>query len=201
MLIHAIVPASRANGPDLRAVVFFQGCTLGCPGCWNPTSHPFSGREMKAEDVASDVMRTRADQSIQGVTFSGGEPMQQATALRALVRILRSQAPEMSFGMFIGYTEGELAEGRYWIRGQSLSPIHKRHLWEEIQAQLDFAVLGRFNRLQPISAPLRTSRNQVLRLFSRRYVPSDCSEQSVEVTIHDGGRAEVTGFPTLGAPC
>jgi len=46
MLIHAIVPASRANGPDLRAVVFFQGCTLGCRGCWNPTSHAFRGREM-----------------------------------------------------------------------------------------------------------------------------------------------------------
>jgi len=46
MLIHAIISASRANGPDLRAVVFFQGCTLGCRGCWNPTSHAFRGREM-----------------------------------------------------------------------------------------------------------------------------------------------------------
>jgi hypothetical protein len=153
------------------------------------------------ENVASDVMRARAEHRIESVTFSGGEPMQQSTALSALLRVIRSQAPKLSFGMFSGYTESELTEGRYWIWGQSLSPIHKRHLWEDIQAQLDFAVLGRFNRLQPGSAPLRTSRNQVLRLFSRRYVPSDFSEQSVEVTIHDGGRAEVTGFPTLGVPC
>jgi pyruvate-formate lyase-activating enzyme len=27
MLLHALIPASRANGPGLRAVVFFQGCS------------------------------------------------------------------------------------------------------------------------------------------------------------------------------
>ena len=26
MLLHAFIPASRANGPGLRSVVFFQGC-------------------------------------------------------------------------------------------------------------------------------------------------------------------------------
>ena len=26
MLLHALIPASRANGPGMRAVVFFQGC-------------------------------------------------------------------------------------------------------------------------------------------------------------------------------
>ena len=27
MLLHALIPASRANGPGIRAVVFFQGCS------------------------------------------------------------------------------------------------------------------------------------------------------------------------------
>lgn len=35
MFFHASIPASRANGPGLRAVVFFQGCTLGCPAADN----------------------------------------------------------------------------------------------------------------------------------------------------------------------
>ncbi len=30
MLLHAFIPSSRANGPGLRSVVFFQGCTLAC---------------------------------------------------------------------------------------------------------------------------------------------------------------------------
>ena len=37
--IHAIEPRSRANGPGARFVVWLQGCTLGCPGCFNPATH------------------------------------------------------------------------------------------------------------------------------------------------------------------
>jgi len=43
MLLHSFVPATRANGPGLRSVVFFQGCSLHCPGCWNPSSQKFRG--------------------------------------------------------------------------------------------------------------------------------------------------------------
>jgi hypothetical protein len=45
-----------------------------------------------------------------------------------------------------------------------------------------------------------TSRNQVLRLFSDRYSPAYFGEQLTEVSIKEGGRVEVTGFPTLGLP-
>ena len=43
MLVHGFVPVSRANGPGRRAVLWFQGCNLNCPECWNQTSHPFEG--------------------------------------------------------------------------------------------------------------------------------------------------------------
>ena len=65
---------------------------------------------------------------------------------------------------------------------------------------MDFAVLGRFNHFQVGTAPLRSSRNQVLRLFSNRYTETDFGEQLAEVSIHEDGRAEVTGFPVLGLP-
>ena len=52
MLLHAFVPASRANGPGLRAVVYFQGCSLHCAGCWNPSSHKFRGIEVTVPEVA-----------------------------------------------------------------------------------------------------------------------------------------------------
>jgi anaerobic ribonucleoside-triphosphate reductase activating protein len=45
MLLHALIPASRANGPGLRAVVFFQGCKLGGVGCWNPELIRFMARK------------------------------------------------------------------------------------------------------------------------------------------------------------
>ena len=200
MLLHALIPASRANGPGLRAVVFFQGCKLGCVGCWNPNSHHFHGGDIKVDAVVQDVLRARQEHVLQGITFSGGEPMQQADSLLGLMHSLRRQAPGLSFGMFSGYAEYELAQGQYWIWGDRSSELQRKCLREEIRTCLDFAILGRFNQAQPSFMPLRTSRNQVLRLFSPRYSPADFSEQMTEVSIHEGGQVEVTGFPTLGLP-
>jgi anaerobic ribonucleoside-triphosphate reductase activating protein len=200
MLLHAMIPASRANGPSLRAVVFFQGCTVGCVGCWNPRTHPFHGPEVTVDVVAQGVLRSCRDHTLEGVTFSGGEPLQQADSLLGLMHRLHRQAPELSFGMFSGYTEHELAQGRYWIWGDASSKQRRKRLWQDIRGCLDFAILGRFNQAQPSSLPLRTSRNQVLRVFTHRYSPADFSEQSTEVSIKEGGRVEVTGFPTLGLP-
>ena len=102
--------------------------------------------------------------------------------------------------MFSGYAEHELAKGQYWIWGDGSSDQHRTSLWEEIRGCLDFAIFGRFNQAQPSSLPLRTSSNQVLHLFNDRYSPADFSEQLTEVSIHEGGLVEVTGFPTLGVP-
>jgi anaerobic ribonucleoside-triphosphate reductase activating protein len=198
MLLHALIPASRANGPGLRAVVFFQGCSIGCAKCWNPESHQFQGPEVTVDALVQEVLRARQEHTLEGVTLSGGEPMQQAGSLLGLLHSLRQQAPELSFGMFSGYTEHELTKGQYRIWSDSASEHHRIRLWQEIRGTLDFAVLGRFNQAQPGNLPFRTSRNQALRLFTDSYTPADFSEQLSEVTINEGGRAQVTGFPTLG---
>ena len=200
MLLHAFIPASRANGPGLRTVVFFQGCTLGCHGCFNPESHAFHGPELDTLAVAERVLRAYREQAVEGVTFSGGEPMQQAPSLLELIQTLRQQVPSLSFGLFSGYGEWELVLGRYSIWGRDYSEADLRRLWEEIRAHLDFAVLGRFNETQPSALPLRTSRSQALRMLTSRYGVKDYGPQSVEVTVHSDGRAEVTGFPILGLP-
>jgi pyruvate-formate lyase-activating enzyme len=76
MLVHAIMPASRVNGPGLRCVVFVQGCNLGCSECWNNESHPFHGTELAIEEILVELANYRRQYSFDGVTFSGGEPMQ-----------------------------------------------------------------------------------------------------------------------------
>jgi anaerobic ribonucleoside-triphosphate reductase activating protein len=155
---------------------------------------------MKVDVVVHDVLRAHQEHTLEGITFSGGEPMQQADSLLRLMNSLRRQVAGLSFGMFSGYAEYELAQGQYWIWCDRSSEQHRKHLWEEIRAYLDFAILGRFNAAQPSHLPLRTSRNQALRLFTKRYTPADFSEQLTEVSIHEDGRVEVTGFPTLGLP-
>src|SRR5437868_145303 len=86
--LHEFLPESRANGPGVRAVVWVQGCSLGCPGCFNPETHPASGGRMASVD---DLLREIAGlgDAIEGVTLSGGEPLQQRGAVVALLRRLR----------------------------------------------------------------------------------------------------------------
>lgn len=45
MLLHASVPSSRANGPGLRAVIYFQGCSLGTV-LGAGSTHKFRGEDV-----------------------------------------------------------------------------------------------------------------------------------------------------------
>ena len=71
--VHAILPRSRANGLGVRTVIWLQGCTLRCPGCFNPGTHSAEPRLLMPE--ADLLARIIADQhEIEGVSISGGEP-------------------------------------------------------------------------------------------------------------------------------
>jgi anaerobic ribonucleoside-triphosphate reductase activating protein len=199
MLLHAFVPASRANGPGLRAVIYFQGCSLHCAGCWNPDTHKFRGMEVTVLEVAQRFEEASRLEWLQGVTFSGGEPMQQVEALLELMREIRRAAPEVSLGMFTGYTENELTSGQFVTRlGATVE--RRCELWRAVRELLDFAVMGRYDQTQPAIAPLRTSRNQRLELFSSRYQEGDFGPQLVEISIEESGKSVLTGFPVLGVP-
>src|ERR1700684_2070422 len=160
---------------------------------------PFYDSRHTFEEILAELVSCYRQYSLDGVTFSGGEPMQQAEDLAQLVQGLRSALPTLSFGMFTGYSEKELETGRYFTR-HGVDQDRRRTLWRSIRDQLDFAVMGRYNRLQPSYAPMRTSANQALRLFSSRYSESEFGEQTVEITIAADGLTRTTGVPTLGNP-
>ena len=199
MLIHGFVNGSLVNGPGLRAVIYFQGCTLGCRDCWNPESHTFAGEERSIEEVTDLIVSAHQERALEGVTFSGGEPMQQADALLALIESLRDRLPGLSFGMYSGYSESELSSGRYWCRFE-LTQLAKQDNWRRIRTHLDFAVFGRYAAGRPSTLALRTSTNQTLLLVSGRYGEGDFEPQEVEIHIGVQGRVQVTGFPTAGIP-
>jgi anaerobic ribonucleoside-triphosphate reductase activating protein len=196
MLIHAIIARSRVNGPGTRAIVYVQGCNLECSGCWNPATHPFAGPNRSIESVASEVLLNR---DLDGVTFSGGEPMQQASELLALVRCLKGTRSDLSVGLYSGYTERELESGAYWTR-DSIDQQARSEVWVDLRSLIDFGVLGRFVAARPSRLPLRTSANQTLRLFGARYRESDFDSQECEVQIAPEGFVQITGFPLAGPP-
>jgi len=199
MRIHAFLECSLVNGPGRRAVIWVQGCCLACPNCWNPKSHSVTGGSpVSTRDLARHILREYEATRIEGLTLSGGEPLHQITEVLRLLRSLKREASELSIGLFSGYTEQELQQGRFQTYFPSSICLRQAQWWQ-LESLLDFAVLGRYNRQQPSADPLITSRNQQLRLYSRRYRPADFQEQAVEVSIESDGLTHVTGFPILGS--
>jgi len=174
------------------------GLFVEVSGLWNPNSEKFRGADLPVvASIAETIESARRSLPLEGVTFSGGEPMQQVEALVDLIGHIRIVSPWASLGMFTGYSEPELDQGQYATRP---STSCREKLWQIVRGQLDFAVMGRYDRTQPGTEPLRTSRNQKLVLFSSRYDGRDFDQQFVEVGIDQLGKAVVTGFPVLGSP-
>ena len=77
--VAGVIEESIVDGPGLRFVLFLQGCRTHCKGCQNPQTWDFNGGTLvSAEDV---LARIQGDPLVHGITFSGGEPFEQAQAL------------------------------------------------------------------------------------------------------------------------
>src|SRR6185503_20609437 len=86
--IAAIAARTQALGPGTRAAIWVQGCPLNCAGCLAPNWIPF----VPATQLTPEAILGRLDlNSITGLTFSGGEPMEQAAGLASLVRLAREK--------------------------------------------------------------------------------------------------------------
>lgn len=106
-----ILAESIVDGPGIRSVVFFQGCSHDCKGCHNPSTHEFAGgRLYTPEELASQVLATLTPLH-RGVTLSGGDPLQQdRQELADFAALLKKARPELSIWIYTGYTYEEVQE-------------------------------------------------------------------------------------------
>jgi len=97
---------SLVNGEGLRTVVFVSGCSHNCPGCHNEDmqSHEY-GEEIEVEELFAKI---KENIIVRGVTFSGGEPMDQAEALSALAEKIKSIG--LNLWCYTGYIYEDILE-------------------------------------------------------------------------------------------
>ena len=87
--IAAIVYGCLTEGPGPRTVIWFQGCPIRCPGCYNSHLWPFEGgHKMSVEDVLKQVRPGLARGDV-GVSLVGGEPLAQPEVCAELSAALR----------------------------------------------------------------------------------------------------------------
>jgi pyruvate formate lyase activating enzyme len=102
------------DGPGIRTTVFLKGCPLACRWCHNPESRLASsepiiikrrigekvfdetetvGIRLTPQEVIKEVEKSRLffDESVGGVTFSGGEPMVQSAFLAEALTLCRER--------------------------------------------------------------------------------------------------------------
>ena len=90
--VHSIESMGLTDGPGIRFVVFFQGCSLRCAYCHNPDTWSLDGGEKtSAEELVKRALRFKPyfESSGGGVTCSGGEPLLQPEFLIEFLRLCK----------------------------------------------------------------------------------------------------------------
>lgn len=87
--IHSIQSMGTLDGPGVRFVVFTQGCPLRCKCCHNPdTWDNNDGAECTPEELIKKAVRFKEYFGRDGgITVSGGEPLMQTDAIKALFKL------------------------------------------------------------------------------------------------------------------
>lgn len=89
--IHSIETMGLVDGPNIRIVIFMQGCPLRCAFCHNPdTWKSISKLKMNASEVVDEIRKYRPYIEMGGgVTFSGGEPLLQSKFLLDMLKLCK----------------------------------------------------------------------------------------------------------------
>ena len=173
-----IVTQSSIYGPGVRAVVWLQGCSLHCPGCWNKEMWSHAPHKLYNIDELWEALCLGEGQ-VEGVTLLGGEPLDQAIAIRAIAK--RAQSEGLSLVLFTGY---ELAE----INDMGCA---------DILNDVDILITGRYvESLQTLEHQWIGSTNQEIHFLSTRYDEQVLHNTNyMEFEIGEQGDISLLGFP------
>lgn len=180
--IHRFLPSTRAEGPGSRACLWVQGCPIRCPGCFNPgTWSENGGEEVTVEDIAARILSVP---DIEGVTFLGGEPFEQAEALADLGRSI--QRAGLSVMTFTGYVLEDIVKC-------------SRKGWHDLLGVTDLLLDGPYIRnLTDISRPWVGSSNQRYHFLTPRYSHLETNlmdiPNRVEIRLQPDGRIFINGL-------
>ena len=178
-----------ALGPGSRLGLWVQGCALACPGCMSRDTWDRTGGTVMMIDDLVAKCRAALARGADGITVSGGEPLDQAPGLAGLLRRVRQLTVAKPADVLV-YTGYELAEAR------RRSP--------EVLALVDAVITGRYEVAQPTSLIWRGSANQRLvpltglgRERYLEYVRAETARPAIQIGS-DSGSHWLIGVPRRG---
>ena len=175
-----------ALGFGRRAGIWFQGCSIECPGCCARDTWRQDDERLTSLEGLLEWFDARNSEGLDGVTITGGEPFDQPAALTSLLRHLnrrRSNGNPFDILVYSGYQRKRVIE----IMGGSL-------------VGMDALISAPYVHTRP-SAPLRGSDNQeitgVTELGVRRYGNLAKRQSTLQISVaHD--ELTLLGIPERG---
>lgn len=153
--LHAFLPRTRVLGPGERFALWVQGCPRRCLGCVAQGMLERDGGRLVA--VAELAARIVAEQGIEGLTLSGGEPFAQAEALAELVAAVRRER-DLGVIAYTGFTLADLRAAGAREPGVTA-----------LLGQVDLLIDGPYRAAEDDGLSLRGSANQAVYALTGRY--------------------------------
>lgn len=144
LILLDIVEGTVVDGPGFRTTVYSAGCRHQCRGCHNPQSWDMNnGYAVAVEEVVERLL----ENPFSNITFSGGDPLEQAEAFTALAKAIKARSNK-TIWCYTGYRFEEI------YRSSRLS---------QLLPYLDVLVDGRYvQKLHDTDLLFRGSSNQRL---------------------------------------
>ena len=170
---------SKVNGPGVRFVLWTQGCSKGCSECFNPETW---STNIYKELSPTQIFELIKNFEVDGVTISGGDPLEQEDELLELLMLISTIRLSKGVILFSGFTRAEISSNI--IREKCLSYI-------------DVLIDGRYEKNLKVDFSLRGSSNQEFYYFSDKILSDElCFDQEVEISVLEG-ELLMTGFPKV----
>lgn len=173
-----IIKKTRVEGPKLRYCIWVQGCSRHCKGCQAVHTWPHSGGKLyNILDIIDDI---KSQKGIEGVTFLGGEPFEQAEALGLIAEEVK-----------------KLGLGVLCFTGDLIENLKKEEKNQKLLENIDLLIDGEF-RIDEVdySRPWCGSKNQRYHFLTNRYNEEifEKYKNKVEVNISPNGTIFMNGM-------
>lgn len=101
-----------ANGSGVRVTLWASGCSLHCKGCHNPQTWDFNAGKPFDNVAKQELFNALNKPYIQGITFSGGNPLDRPYEIFLLINEIKSKFPNKNIWLYSGYTYDEICMSR-----------------------------------------------------------------------------------------
>ena len=110
MNIHNITTYDMNNGDGLRTVLWVSGCTHHCKECQNPCTWDINDGVPFDEKAKQELFDDLSEDFIQGITFSGGDPLhpQNRDEVGMIIKEIRTNCPDKDIWLYTGFVFEEV---------------------------------------------------------------------------------------------